>query len=238
MEIIRNTFYNKLFCAAILALTFSSVRVIAQDVNKFSIGIKAGPALPFGQLASQHYNTGGYALTGQSAVAEGIWYVYPEFGIGISVSATSFPFADGAYAHDMVNNDPFMESLYLKSDRYQVRTIAIGVYYNRLISGKFLATGKLAGGLFRAQTPDHLYSASYFTIPNFAFKVSPSHSTAAMLQTGLVFKYNLYEQVGISLNADYTLAVPAFGFRTSTKSYIKKLTFSYLNTLIGIDFRF
>jgi len=224
--------------ACLIATTITGSSLLAQNANNFNIRINAGPALAFGQLGSQHYNTGGYALSGFSAVAEGIWYLHKAFGVGVVVSTTSFPFADGAYAHDMVNSDPFMETLYLKSDSYQVRTLTAGFYYRKHISGKFSATGKLTGGLLWAQTPDHLFSASYYTVPNFAFKVTPSRSTKATFQPGLACKYQLFDQVDFSLNADYTIAVPAFGFHTTTKSYVKKLTFSYLNTMIGIDFRF
>ena len=235
---IPNTQYITYFIVSLFFSVITNSNVLAQNANKFNISINAGPALALGQLASQHYNTGGYALSGFSALAEGIWYFRPALGVGVAISATSFPFADGAYAQDMVNSDPFMETLYLKSDAYRVRTLTAGLYYRKQILGKFSATGKLSGGLLWARTPDHLFSASYYTVPNFAFKVTPSRSTVATFQPGLALQYQLFDQVSLSLNAEYTLAVPAFGFQASTESYIKKLTFSYLNTMIGIDFRF
>jgi hypothetical protein len=237
MTICNNRYITVLF-ASLCAIAITGHNLMAQNTNKFSVRINAGPALALGQLASQHYNTGGYALSGISAVMEGIWYFRPELGVGIAVSTTSFPFADGAYAHDMVNSDPFMETLYLKSDAYKVRALTAGLYYCKQIAGKFSATGKLAGGLLWAQTPDHLFSASYFTVPNFAFKITPSHSTTSTFQSGLALQYKLFDHVELSLIADYTLAVPAFGFHSSTNSYVKKITFSYLNTMMGIDFRF
>lgn len=230
--------YIAFLYAALLFGAIAGSDALAQNTGNFNVRINAGPALALGQLASQEYNTGGYALSGFSAIAEGIWYFRPTLGVGVAVSTTSFPFADGAYAHDMVNSDPFMETLYLKSDAYQVRTLTAGVYYRKHITGKFSATGKLAAGLIWARTPDHLYGASYYTVPNLAFKVTPSRSTKATFQPGLAINYQLFEQVGLSLNAGYNIAVPAFGFQTSTDSYVKKLTFSYLNTMIGIDFKF
>ena len=230
--------YSYYIIAGLLAVVFSDTHLQAQNEYKFNVRFNAGPALAFGQLGSQRYNTGGYALSGLSAAAEGTWYFYPEFGIGIAYSATSFPFADGAYAHDKVNNDAFMQTLFLKSDPYKVRTLTTGAYYHKHITGKFSATGKLAGGIMWARTPDQLYAASYFTIPSFAYKVTSSRSTKATFQPGLACNFQLFEQVALSLNADYTIAVPAFGFRTANDSYVSKITFSYLNTMIGIDFRF
>lgn len=234
----RNSRYINYLFAGLLAGTIFGSNVLAQNTNKFNIRVNTGPALALGQLASQHFDTGGYALSGNSYIAEGIWYFRPVLGVGVAVSGTSFPFADGAYAHDKVNSDPSMETLYLKSDAYRVRTLTIGVYYSKHIWGKFSATGKISGGLLWARTPDHLFSASYYTVPNFAYKITPSRSTKATFQPGLACQYQLFEQVGLSLNADYTLAFSAFGFQTGTTSYVKKLTFSYLNTMIGIDFRF
>lgn len=224
--------------AVFIAITLFFTNVKAQGADKFNIRLNAGPALAFGQLGSQHYNSGGYALSGISTAAEGIWYFRPQYGVGIAVSATSFPFASGSYAHDKVNSDPFMQTLYLKSDPYKVRTLTAGFYYRRHISGRFTATGKLAGGVFWAQTPDQLYAASYFTIPSYAYKVTSARSTKATFQPGLGCNFRLYEQVDISFNADYAIAVPAFGFRTANRSYVSKITFSYLNTIIGVNFRF
>lgn len=234
----RNFRYiNYLFVGFLAGTAFNS-NVLAQNAKKFNIRINTGPALALGQLASQHFDTGGYALSGNSSAAEGIWYFLPALGVGVTASATSFPFADGAYSHDKVDSDPFMETLYLKSDAYRVRTLTLGAYYRKHISGKFWATGKISGGLLWARTPDHLFSASYFTVPNKAYKITPSRSTKPTFQTGLACQYQLFEQVGLSLNADYTLSYSAFGFQSGKTFYVKKLTFSYLNTMIGIDFRF
>ncbi len=234
----RNTRNIALLITGLCVTVLSGNNVLAQRTNNFNVSINAGPSLAFGQLGSQQYNTGGYALSGNSIAAEGIWYFHPSLGIGVAASQTKFPFADGAYAHDMVNSDPAMESLYLKSDPYQVRTFTAGLFYRHHIFRKFSATGNLAGGVLWAQTPDHLFVANYFMVPNVGFKITPSQSTKATYEAGLALQYQLFDHVGLSLKADYFLANSAFRFYTSTDSYIKNITFSYLNTMIGIDFQF
>ena len=236
MAIHTNRYIYFLLACLFTGILFNA-NVLGQNTDKFNFRLNAGPALALGQLGSQHYNSGGYALSGFSAAAEGIWYLHPALGVGIAFSSTTFPFADGAYAHDKVNNDPFMESLYLKSGPYKLRTLTAGLYYRKPIAGKFSASGKLTGGFLWSQTPDQLFAASFFTVPSFAFKVTASRSTNATFQPGLAVHYQLFEQVDLSLNADYTIAVAAFGFRTSSSSYVRHLTFSYLNTMIGLNFR-
>jgi hypothetical protein len=238
MKTIRNTHAIIYLIAILIAATLAGPKVHAQDAGKFYLSINAGPALALGQLDSQHFKSGGYALSGFSTVAEGVWYFLPSLGAGVAVSQTKFPFADGAYSHDLVNSDPFMETLFLKSGPYQVRSLTAGLYYRRHITGKFSASGKLTGGLLWAQTPDQLYVASYYTVPNHGYKITPSKSRNATFQPGLDIHYQLVDHVCLSLKADYNVAVSAFNFQTSTDSYVKRLTFSYLNTMIGIDFRF
>lgn len=233
-----NTRNIALLISGLFITVISCSNVLAQRSNNFNVGINAGPSLALGQLGSQQYNTGGYALSGSSIAAEGIWYFHPALGIGVAVSQTKFPFADGAYAHDMVNGDPAMESLYLKSDAYQVWTYTAGLFYRHHIFRKFSATGHLAGGVLWAQTPDHLFVANFFMVPNIGYKITPSQSTKATYQAGLALQYQLFDHIGLSLKADYFLANSAFRFYTATDSYIKNITFSYLNTMIGIDFKF
>jgi hypothetical protein len=222
--------------------------VKAQDAKQFQFGIRSGPAIPFGQLVSQKSNTAGFASLGFSASAEGIWYFRPHLGIGFSVALTSLTFEDYAYAHYKVNSEPDMNSLYLKSDNYQARTYSAGLYYSKSISSKLSLTGKLAGGLFWAKTPDQLYSAnvnvisnSYpflMTTTNVAYKITPSRSIKAAFQPGVACRYQLFDQVDLSFNADYTIAVAGFRFQTATSTYVRNLTFSYVNAMLGIDFRF
>jgi hypothetical protein len=212
----------------------------AQEAKKFVFGIRAGEAIPLGQLVSQNFDNGGYASLGISSSAEGIWYFRPHFGIGFSVASTSFNFEDFAYAQDIVNHSTEMSGLYLKSDNYKVRTYSAGLYYKTSISAKFSMTGKLSGGIFWAKTPHQLYSEKYDSIVIYylSYEVTSSRDTKAMFQPGLACQYQLFDQVGLSLNTEYTIAATGFGFQTATTTYVKKLTFSYVNAMLGIDFKF
>jgi hypothetical protein len=215
--------------------------VSAQDLKKFEFSVHSGYAIPLGQLGSHHGNDGGYGIAGLSSSAQGIWFFLPHFGFGCSVALTSITFDDLAYAQYKLSSrsEPAMQTIYLQSDNYRVCTISAGFYYLEPISDKFSFSAKLAGGLLWAQTPDQLYSASFFDESNYiTYKITPSSDTKAMFQPGLTCEYKLFEQVCLSLNADYTIAVPGFPFKTSTSSYVRKLTFSYVNAMLGIDFRF
>ena len=97
---IPNTRYITYFIVSLFFSVITNSNVLAQNANKFNISMNAGPALALGQLASQQYNSGGYALSGFSTLAAGIWYFRPALGVGVAISATSFPFADGAYGDE------------------------------------------------------------------------------------------------------------------------------------------
>jgi hypothetical protein len=238
MKFPKPSFRFYLFLCLCLFPEFIS-SVMAQKVNKFMFGVRSGPAIPLGQLASQEGSSGGYGSMGLSGSAEGIWYFRSQFGVGFSVALTSITFEEFAYAVHVVSTDPAMSGLYLKSDNYKVRTFAAGFYYKKSLSGKFSLTGKLNGGLFWAETPDQLYSAKFDLVGNYlTYKITPSHDEEMMFQPGLSCQYHLFDQVSLSFDSEYTIAVPGFKFHTSSTSYVKNLTFSYINAMLGIDFRF
>jgi len=209
-----------------------------QISKKFRINVLTGLALPYGELGSKHFNYGGYAIYGNSSAIEGIWQFCPNLAAGLSFSFSRFPFDENTYAQDLVNSDPFMDMVYMKSDPYEVLTYTTAIYYNKSIWKKFSLTGKLGGGIMWAQTPDQLFNATYFGVPNRGYKITPSRDTKFAFSAGIACDYQLFNQVDLSFYSNYYLADMAFGFKTPTTTYVRKLTFSYINAGVGIGFVF
>ncbi len=211
---------------------------LGQEPRKFRINILSGYALPQGQLASKHFDNGGYAVYGAGSALEGIWKFHPHLSAGVSFSVSKFPFDENTYAQNLVDSDPFMDNLYMKSDAYKVLTYTGAIYYTGSICNKVRLTGNVGGGIVWAQTPDQLFSATYFGGIKRTYKITPAYCSKPVITTGLSCKYRVFEQVDISLFANYYLANLGFSFLTSSDSYTRWLTFSYINTGLGIGFVF
>jgi hypothetical protein len=209
-----------------------------QELRHYRINIQSGVALPYGQLASKHFNSGGYAVYGTGSTVEGLWQFNPHLAAGMAFSVSRFPFDDNTYAQNLVNSDVFMDYLYMKSDNYDALTYTASVYYTRPVWKKISLTANLGGGMIWAQTPDQLFSATYSLGIKKTYKITPSHDKKPVLTTGLACHYQLFDHVDISLHANYYLADMGFGFYTSTDFYTRWLTFSYLNAGLGIGITF
>ena len=83
----------------------SLVSVSAQKYN-YIVGVRFGPVLPMGEFASHDFASGGYALLGKSIKGEAVWFITPQFGIGIDASSQSYGFASGYYRDDYLENEP------------------------------------------------------------------------------------------------------------------------------------
>jgi hypothetical protein len=205
-----------------------------QDLNKIRISFKGGLALPYGQLASKQFGNGGFAVYGTHSAAEARWQFNDYWSAGIAVSLCRFPFDDNTYAYDLLKSDPFTDSLYMKSDRYEVLTYAGSAYYTLPVLKKVSFTANAGGGLTWAQTPDQLVSAYFFGGRQMTYKITPSRALSPLLTTGLSFNYRIFPHVDLSMHADYYISKPGFVFNTSTDQYTRWLTFSYVNAGLGI----
>jgi hypothetical protein len=236
---------KKHFCIKISALLVINAFIMLQSSNSngqelrhFRINIQSGLALPYGQLASKHFNSGGYAVYGAGTTIEGLWQFNQHLAAGLAFSVSRFPFDDNTYAQNLVNADVFMDYLFMKSDFYNVNTYTASVYYTKPVWKKLSLTANIGGGMISAQTPDQLFSATYSLGIKKTYKITPSQDKKPVLTTGLACNYRLFDHVDISLHANYYLADMGFGFYTSTDFYTRLLTFSYLNAGLGIGLTF
>jgi hypothetical protein len=231
-------FKTTLFLFILYLTMFSNSLVLGQEQQKFRINLQTGLALPYGQLASKQFKSGGYAVYGRNSSAEGILQFNSHMAVGVSFSALKFPFDDNTYARDLLKSDVFMDFVYMKSDTYDVLTYTAAIYYTRSVFKKLSLTGNLGGGIIWAQTPDQLFSATYFAGKQSTYKITPSRDTKPVMTIGLSCRYPLFGHVDVSLDAKYYYANMGFGFNRSTNSYTRWLTFSYLSAGFGINLLF
>jgi len=216
-------------------LSFNSVS--AQHDNSF-VGLRFGGALPLGEFSSHEFGYGGYALLGKCYGIEGAWYINPKIGFGIDISTNSFGFASGYYIEDYIETEPSFSGIDMLSGPYKVNTYMGGAYYKVSISNKFYSTFKLMGGIFKAWTPDQLYSANAFIAGNLTFWKTGTYDTEFTFLTGASFEYKLYDHVTLVLQADFTYAQPGFVYTRGDTSYTDYLRMPVFQLEPGINISF
>jgi hypothetical protein len=226
------------FIIIFILSSLSSIFVLAQKGNSFA-GVRFGLAFPMGEMASQYFDNGGYALLGKSIGAEAAYFITPKIGFGVDFSSNSFGYDAVSYAADYLANTPEYISLDLLSGTYKITTYMGGVYYKVHISQKFYSTFKLMGGYFRTRTPDQFYGADiYMRGKTYYWKTSSFDSEFTFL-TGASFEYKLDKRVSFLLQADFTYSEASFVFLTSgNTSYTNYLQMPVLRIQPGINIHF
>ncbi len=222
----------------LLIVSFLSLQfAIAQHHNSF-VGVRFGPVLPMGEMASHEFGYGGYALLGKSYGAEAAWFISPNLGFGIDFSTSTFGFASVYYAEDYKESDPSFTSVDMLSGPYRINTYMGGVYYMVAVSPKIHSTFKLMGGMFSARTPDQFYGVDAFMAGKLYFWKTASTDSRFTFLTGANFEYELYEHVSLILQADFTYAQLGFRFSTGNSSYVDHMHMPIFSLQPGINIRF
>ncbi len=226
------------FIIIFILSSLSSIFVSAQKGNSFA-GVRFGLAFPMGEMASQDFDNGGYALLGKSFGAEAAWFVTPKIGFGVDFSSNSFGYDAVSYAADYLANTPEYKSLDLLSAPYKLTTYMGGVYYKVSICPKFYSTFKLMGGYFRTRTPDQFFGGDIYMIGKTYFWKTSSFDSKFTFLTGASFEYKLDKRVSFLLQADFTYSEASFVFLTSGyTSYTNYLQMPVLRIQPGINIHF
>jgi len=219
---------------SILTISFVS----AQKFNSFA-GVRYGPALPMGEMASHEFGYGGYALLGKSVGVEAAWFFNPKLGVGIDYSSSTFGFASGYYAEDYMQSEPAFSSVDLLSGLYDLKTYMAGVYNKMAYTSRFSSTFKLMGGIFRAKTPDQFFGVNAYMTGKLYFWKTSAASTKFTFLTGASFEYRLYKQVSLLLQADFTYARGKFYYSTGeTTGYTDYMHMPIFKLEPGINIHF
>jgi hypothetical protein len=224
----------------LIVLIISSLILIKAEAQKYNsfAGIRVGYSLPMGQFASHDFGTGGYALLGKSISGEAAWFINPKIGFGVDASTSTFGFASGYFRDDYLENEPSYQSMDLLSGPYKVQTYMGGVYYKLKFSSKFISTFKLMGGMYTARTPDRFFGVDSYGGVTLNFWKTGSLDRTFGLLTGASFEYNLFDHVGLLLQADFSYAEPEFHYYNGVELYAEKIKMPIFKLLPGINVRF
>ena len=101
----------------------------AQDKPSF-FGIRSGVSIPYGKYHATDLDGGSFTTTGFNVSAEGVWFFHPKFGIGASAGLNFHPVDVYRLGWEKVQEDPFLEDLYIRADPYMIITRLLVFYHH------------------------------------------------------------------------------------------------------------
>ncbi len=219
----------------LIILCFGGFIVKAQDKPSF-VGIRSGVSIPFGKYHATDLDGGSFTTTGFNVSAEGAWFFHPKFGVGANVGLNFHPVDVYRLGWEKVQQDPFLEDLYIRSDPYMIITAMAGFYTQLPIAEKFSFTGKLLGGLLYGRTPYQLYKPEYFLVGPDYYEITSSTNYKFSWQAGIGFRYDISPCFGLVLDADIFYDKLTFGFNTANGVRYDEHIISFINTTLGVRF--
>jgi hypothetical protein len=216
-----------------IALALVIISLEAQEKPSF-ISLNAGASIPVGKFHSMELPDGAFAITGGNASLEGAWFFKPWIGIGANAGISFHPVDVGALGFEKINEDPFMEDVYIRSNPYRTISGYAGLYFHFPLAGKLSAAAKLLGGMIYAKTPYQLYKAEYYLIGEKWFEITSAGDYEGSFLAGAGFRYDINESLGFSLNSEFTYNQADFDFTTSTGSRTDIKVISFVNLNLGV----
>lgn len=199
--------------------------------------LKGGISLPVGEYTSNNLDHGAFTTTGLSFGVDGAWYFYKNFGIGADLTYTLHSVDAIALATHTLVNDPFLNSLNVRSEPYKMYTTLAGIYYIYPIITRLSVEPKLLAGMMFATTPFQLYEPEYFMVGPSYYKKTPSSDRSFAYKLGLSVKYELSNCIILRLSGDYTASYMSFGFYNYNGLYYKNLNIRYVDIAIGLVYK-
>jgi hypothetical protein len=125
------------------------------------------------------------------------------------------PVDAGALGSAKLADNPYMNSLIIRSDPYLSLSLYAGLFFRFPLNKRIAFTAKAEGGMMYAQTPYQLYKAEYYMVGKNWYEVTSAGDYEASFLAGAGLRYDLNDCIGFSLHADFTYNEMDFDFITS-----------------------
>lgn len=222
---------NRIF---LLLMIFLSIQGFAQEKNSF-FSINGGAAIPAGDYKATNLTTGSFALPGVHVGAEGAWFFKNHFGVGGEIGMEYNYINASAEATAKVQADPFLDSLTIRAEAFQVYHVAFGLYFQHKIMYHLSVTAKVLGGMIWGQTPYELDKPAYFGAGPDFYEITSSKDHQYFAEPGVGLRYRFNSSVGLQLNADYLNREMHFGFINADGSTsVENKQINIINTSLGL----
>ncbi len=206
---------------------------IAGDGKSFFM-LRSGLSLPVGKYGSNNFDGGSFTYAGMSGGAEGAWFFKDYLGVGADINYSFHSVDVAALGRAMIDNDPFLTDIYIRSEPYQMLSLTAGLYSSIDIFNIISVQPKLLGGIMYGKTPFQLFEPEYFMVGPEFFKITSSRASGFAIKAGVSIIYTFNNCIGIAINSDYIYSPLKFGFNTGQGFEYRKKNISFFDFSVGL----
>jgi hypothetical protein len=202
--------------------------------QKGVLELKAGTSIPMFAYASKQLNWGCFTEPGLTVSAEANALIWKQFGVNLLAGMQLHSVDVAVLGWETVQADPFLDSIYTRSDPYRIFHLAIGPDYSVLVGDRLTFGLKAFAGVFFSQSPYQLYKPVYNEPGPSFYEVTPSKDISYGWGTGLDVKYKLSNCYEIVLGGDYMQSAASFTFKTKTGYRTDDRWICFINVSAGL----
>jgi len=196
--------------------------------------MQSGVSVPLFDLARTELGKGSFALTGFTGSIEAQvlikekWYAVVQGGIQLN------PIDVGLLGYEKMQADPFLQSMYIRSDPFKVIHLITGPGYRRHFGTSFVLEGQLSAGVFFSSTPYQLHKTEYFlTGPPF-YEITASKDVSFAFGVGLRLVYDLTPCYQLGISSQYLQSRASYNFSTGSGIRTDIRIISFWNTSLAL----
>lgn len=206
---------------------------MAGDGKSFFM-LRSGVSVPVGKYGSNNIDGGSFTYSGMSIGGEGAWFFKKYLGIGADINYSFHTVDVSALGRAMIDNDPFLTDVYIRSEPYQMFSLTVGLYSSLDIINKISVQPKLLGGIMYGKTPFQLFEPEYFMVGPEFFKITSSRANGFAVKAGVSIMYSFNDYIGIAISSDYIYSPLKFGFNTGNGFEHRKKNISFFDFTLGL----
>ncbi|MBU2557408.1 MAG: hypothetical protein KJ578_06485 [Bacteroidetes bacterium] len=197
--------------------------------QKLTLRLQPALSIPLGDFAAKNLDKGSFATAGFSGGGSLQWHLNTTWSINLQAAATWHAIDIGELGYKKVQQDPFLEDVYIRSEAFKNRMLLAGPVYTILLRDKISINNSVAAGLMQSATPYQLYKPQYFmTGPNY-YEITSARDYNFVwgVSTALMYHFNTCYQLGFS--AEWLHGNPVFTFTTANGLRFDERKISMLN---------
>jgi len=217
-----------------IAVMLAGTTLLYGQPKHLLLTLQSGVSVPLFDLGGTELGNGCFALPGftgsmdaQLLIKEK-WYAVIQGGIQLN------PIDVGLLGYEKMQADPFLQSMYIRSDPFRVIHLLAGPGYYRQIGKHFRLEGQLTAGVFFSSTPYQLHKTEYFlTGPPF-YEITASRDVSFAFGGGLRLVYDITPCYQVGISSQYLQSRASYNFSTGSGTRTDVRNISLWNTSLGL----
>ncbi|KAF0195371.1 MAG: hypothetical protein FD166_2947 [Bacteroidetes bacterium] len=217
-----------------IAVMLACTTLLYGQPKRVLLTIQSGISVPLFDFASTELGKGCFTLPGFTGsletqlVINEKWYGVVQGGIQLN------PVDVGLLGYEKMQADPFLQSMYIRSDPFRVIHLMAGPGYLRHLGEFFTLEGQLTAGVFFSSTPYQLHKTEYFlTGPPF-YEITASKDVSFAYGAGIRLVYDLTPCYQLGISSQYLQSRASYNFTTGSGIRTDIRNISLWNTSLAL----